>query len=332
MCAALSACGAGSGTDSADQLEDATPDASAIEVPDVSLEDGAGAVSAVEDAGLQATLSDANDDPGFDSSRDATDCEVTDQDPAAGESVQEGDEVIIRVDCSQVDWSNQEGSAWDAFNDAYLSSFEDGCQALFDQSPDGALYENDVEYTVTDCENESPSDASDASDVPGDAPDDPEAAGSELGELDGCQALFENQGVFSLNYGADSITEDDCPVASAASAPPSDRKPKTPKSHSSSVPRGYKRCDANIAAKAGTTSCGFAENVFYEFWSQGEPPSLRVYSPATRKAHELACAVEAGDVTCATADGGAVRFAQAAVDAYSQDQADDYAATHDLGP
>jgi hypothetical protein len=197
-------------------------------VPDVSGEDGAQAVSDVEDASLQPSLADANDDPGFDSSRDATDCEVTNQDPSAGESVDEGDEVTITVDCAQVDWSNQEGAQWEAFNDAYTSSFDDGCEALFDQSPDGSLYEDDIEYTALDCQNENPGDASDASDVPTDVPDDAEGAGSELGELDGCQALFENQGVTSLNYGTDSITEADCPVGGSASArPPATSKTPT---------------------------------------------------------------------------------------------------------
>jgi hypothetical protein len=39
-----------------------------------------------------------------------------------------------------------------------------------------------------------------------DVPDDPESAGTEVGELDGCQALFEQEGIASLNYGTDSIT------------------------------------------------------------------------------------------------------------------------------
>lgn len=331
-CVGLAACGVGSDSDGADRLDNAHSDAGAIEVPDVSSADGAVAVSMVEDADLQATLADATDDPGFDGSRDATDCDVTDQEPSAGESAQEGDEVTITVNCSQVDWDNHEGSGWDAFNDAYLSSFEDGCRELFDQSPDGALYEDDIEYTVTDCENESPGDASDAPDLPTDVPDGPESVGAELGELDGCRALFENQGVVSLNYGPDSITEGDCPVASSSSASPSGHKGPAPRSSSSAPPARYKRCDANIAAKAGTTSCGFAGNVFYEFWSQGQPPNLKVYSPTTGKLHDVRCAVAAGNVTCITADGGAVRFPQAAVDAYSQEQADRYAATHELRP
>jgi hypothetical protein len=59
-------------------------------------------------------------------------------------------------------------------------------------------------------------------------PDDPEGAGTELGELDGCQALFDNQSVFSLNYGTDSITEAECPIGGSTAAPPRRAKPKTP--------------------------------------------------------------------------------------------------------
>jgi hypothetical protein len=226
-CAALGACGA-TVSDGGSEVSTDTADDGSIEVPDVSSGNGAQAVSDVEDAGLEATLADTNEDPSFDGSRDATGCDVTDQDPAPGELAAESDEVIVTVDCAQVDWENQEGAQWDAFNEAYQSWFDDGCQALFDESPTGSLYEDDVEYTAVDCQNENPGNAAEASDVPTDVPDDPEGAGTELGELEGCQALFENQSVFSLNYGTDSITEAECPVGTSASAAPRRTKPKTP--------------------------------------------------------------------------------------------------------
>jgi hypothetical protein len=141
---------------------------------------------------------------------------VTDQDPVAGTEVDEGNEVTITVDCSQVDWENQEGPAWEDFSDAYSTGFDDGCQALFDQSPDGSLYEDDTEYTASDCQDE--------------VPDDPDSTGTELGTLDGCQSVFENDDVTSLNYGSDFYTESDCPIAFAPSAkrtPSSPRKRNT---------------------------------------------------------------------------------------------------------
>jgi hypothetical protein len=129
-------------------------------------------VSLVEAEGLTATLADANSEVSFDASRDATGCEVTDQEPAAGDTLAEGDEVTITVDCRQVDWENQQGPDWDSFSDAYASAFDDGCQALFGTSPDGSLYEDDYEYTAIDCQNLNPGDGSSASDLPGDVPDD----------------------------------------------------------------------------------------------------------------------------------------------------------------
>lgn len=141
------------------------------------------------------------------------------------------DDELSEEEQRQSDWEDQTGDDWDQFNEAYQTGFDSGCEGLFADSPNGGLYEDDIEYTVTDCQNESPGDASSASDVPSEVPDDPSSAGAEVGELDGCQALFENQGVSSLNYGEDSVAEYDCPVSSSAgtsySAPsPSPKKPK----------------------------------------------------------------------------------------------------------
>lgn len=220
---AVAAAGCGTESGPAPDAEDRAyiSEEDGIEVPDVSYEDGADAVFAVEDEGLTAALIDVNGD-----FRDGTGCEVVDQSPAAGEIVADGDEVEITVDCAHVDWENQEGPGWDAFNDGYANGFDEGCQELFDQSPDGSLYEDDYEYTVADCQNLNSGDGSAASDVPADAPDDPESAGVEIGRLDGCQALFAERGVWSLNWGTDSYTEDDCPVDTYVAPPPRERKPK----------------------------------------------------------------------------------------------------------
>src|SRR4051794_17383978 len=45
----------------------------------------------------------------------------------------------------------------------------------------------------------------------------------------------------------------------------------------------YAQCDANIKAKAATTTCGFAQNAFYEYWDKAGADQIRVYSPATRQ-------------------------------------------------
>jgi hypothetical protein len=250
-----------------------------IEVPDVSGGDGADAVSSIETEGLTATLVDADDDPGFDSSRDASGCPVEDQDPEAGEMLADGDEVTITVSCAQVDWENQEGTAWESFNEAYRSGFDSGCEALFNESPDGALYEDDTEYSLLDCQNENPGDASSA-DVPGDVPDDPEAAGTELGETDGCSSMFANGTVLSLNYGENSWTEADCPIGGAVAAPaePSDNSWSSDRESSDGSGGGTLKsagqsCSGEQAdgtpitmqVKSGQVSCSGAEALWNEY-------------------------------------------------------------------
>jgi hypothetical protein len=94
----------------------------------------------------------------------------------------------------------------------------------------------------------------------------------------------------------------------------------------------FTRCDSNIEVKASTTTCGFAQNAFWTYWADNEASSIEVYSPKLGSTLSATCATASGHVTCSTADNGVVRFAQTAVANYSQDQADAYAAAHDLGP
>ena len=77
----------------------------------------------------------------------------------------------------QEDWAAQTGDAWDLFNTGYLAGWQTGCDDLFGNSPDGNLYENDVQYTVSDCEGLAPVDASLVLDAPSDVPVDPESVG-----------------------------------------------------------------------------------------------------------------------------------------------------------
>lgn len=167
---ALSGCGTGESPPSrvsADSGHDREEPIESSEIPDLIGEDGADAVAAIEDLGLTVALVDAHDDPGFDESRDPSGCEVTDQDPHGGErSLPDEGTVILTVDCAQVDWDNREGPDWEDFSSGYSDGFDDGCEALFDESPTGVLYEDDDEYSVFDCRLENPGDASMASDVP----------------------------------------------------------------------------------------------------------------------------------------------------------------------
>jgi hypothetical protein len=89
-------------------------------------------------------------------------------------------------------------------------------------------------------------------------------------------------------------------------------------------------CDPNIRVKAGTTTCGFAENVFYEYWrwlKYAEVEHIQAYSPALETYLPVKCK-QGNPVTCRTAAGALVRFPLRAVDAYTVDDAAAYAASH----
>jgi hypothetical protein len=120
-------------------------------------------------------------------------------------------------------------------------------------------------------------------------------------------------------------------AASSQSPSPAHRQRHKARKGSKRPSSGFTQCDANIGVKAATTTCGFAQNTFFEYWTSGEAPDIQVYSPATKRAFTTHCAVSNGTVRCTTNDGGAVRFSVAAVDRYDQDQADAYALSHDLG-
>jgi hypothetical protein len=98
------------------------------------------------------------------------------------------------------------------------------------------------------------------------------------------------------------------------------------------VPRKrYKNCDGNIRARIGTTSCAFAQNVFYGFWeaTRAGDDAFRAYSPVTGREYAMSCSA-AAMVVCRAGDGGEVRFPQAAVDAYTADAAAAYRCAHQV--
>jgi len=123
----------------------------------------------------------------------------------------------------------------------------------------------------------------------------------------------------------DISSESTAPSATAPSTPGTTPPP-------SAGDAGYRQCDANIAARAGTTDCAFAQNAFYEYWSHHGASSFSVYSPSTGSSFATQCAGDGGEVTCTTDQNGGVRFSQSSIDSYSQSQADHYAATHSVGP
>jgi len=95
----------------------------------------------------------------------------------------------------------------------------------------------------------------------------------------------------------------------------------------------YKACDQNISVNAETTTCGFAQNAFYAYWSAAESSTtLRVLSPALGRRLATICAERGGLVRCTTDDGGLVRFPIRAVASYTPEMAAAFAAAHGLKP
>jgi hypothetical protein len=91
-------------------------------------------------------------------------------------------------------------------------------------------------------------------------------------------------------------------------------------------------CDANVRAKAGTTTCGFAENVFYEYWrwrEYAEVTDIAAFSPALKVFLRVDCN-EGDAVVCRTSAGAFVRFPLKAVKAYTLENAAQYARRHNV--
>ncbi len=98
-----------------------------------------------------------------------------------------------------------------------------------------------------------------------------------------------------------------------------------------------RNCDTNIVANS-RTSCGLAENAFYEYYQThavgSKSVSIMVHSPTTGQDYELGCGASEGLIGCVsspTAQGIFVDFPEAAVRAYTAAQATAYAHTRDVG-
>lgn len=117
-----------------------------------------------------------------------------------------------------------------------------------------------------------------------------------------------------------------------AAATTTRQRPATRTAAARRAPRvAWTPCDPNVAVVQPQTSCGFAQNAFYEYWSSGEASTVRVYSPALGVSLTTRCTGGVTTVVCRTGDGGRARFRRTALDAYSSSQAEAYASTHDLG-
>ncbi len=135
---------------------------------------------------------------------------------------------------------------------------------------------------------------------------------------------------------ANSLPDEEIPshTGSPPAAPDSDADQQQPLPSSS---KGTKAC-GNLTVSATSTTCGFANNVFYEYWTATDRGARHVdqisaYSDRLGKWLEVACAVEetpagGGAVSCATDAGAGIWIPYRALAEYTQAAADAYAASH----
>ena len=87
----------------------------------------------------------------------------------------------------------------------------------------------------------------------------------------------------------------------------------------------------NLRVEADTTTCPFAQNVFWEYWNafnnERSAATISAYSEALGEWLEVTCD-EASTVVCATDAGSEVQISQDALDGYTQEMADEYAESH----
>ncbi len=140
---------------------------------------------------------------------------------------------------------------------------------------------------------------------------------------------------------AETQTVTSTPATTAAAIATTATSTTVPSTPTASVPRSsagsLRPCDQNISASADT-SCDFASNTFYEYWqaTSGDPSpgqqSVAVWSPATRQTYTQTCTNDGSEVDCTHDNGDDVRFSSASVSAYTQPEANTYAASGNLGP
>jgi hypothetical protein len=92
----------------------------------------------------------------------------------------------------------------------------------------------------------------------------------------------------------------------------------------------FTRCDGYVQV-GPSTSCAFANNVFYEFFESQPDRAFTAYSPTTGQVYDMSCG-GGSVITCSGGLGAKVRFPMSAVDIYTERDAVAYATTHDLGP
>ena len=161
------------------------------------------------------------------------------------------------------------------------------------------------------------------------------AALAVVGLLDGCG--YEDKQPSSAVKLAPSATPTATPAHKRARGRhrrDDNRPTSTPTPTATPTPDPYVACDPNIRVRAATTTCPFAQNVFYEYYLEtfGYPGrvTVRAWSAAASQWFRVRCAGDSR-IVCRAGDGSEIRFSGAAVAAYDDEQAARYASTHNIG-
>jgi tRNA A-37 threonylcarbamoyl transferase component Bud32 len=97
---------------------------------------------------------------------------------------------------------------------------------------------------------------------------------------------------------------------------------------------GLHACDQNIFA-GSSTSCPFAENIFYEYTLSSQDPSgqtMTIYSPATQEDYAVTCTPDQqANIDCYSNTGSYTMFSQQSVADYTPAQSAAYAASGKAG-
>jgi hypothetical protein len=121
------------------------------------------------------------------------------------------------------------------------------------------------------------------------------------------------------------------PAAGVAGSPATAAGVASPSAAAPTPSTTFSSCGGGVEARVGTTSCDFAQNVFYEFFKNSPLRQFPVYSPATGMKYQMQCVGESL-VTCSGGTNAEVRFPMSAVLAYTQADASAYANSHNVGP
>ncbi len=129
-------------------------------------------------------------------------------------------------------------------------------------------------------------------------------------------------------------TDQTTPTRATSARAPARTDTPQPSRRSQRAQPTLRKCDANILVNRSTT-CPFAQNVFYAVWLADQDPTafpdgLYAFSPTVGASFQLQC--DRGSVVvCKTPQGALVRFRASALAAYSGADAASFVERADLG-